>query len=52
MKSVSTELSRGVLHAADLRERLPVDAGCADCERIVVITRETLVRARRDIPEA
>lgn len=30
---------------------LPADAGCADYERIVVVTRETLIAARRDIPE-
>ncbi|MEJ8671460.1 MULTISPECIES: hypothetical protein [unclassified Streptomyces] len=31
---------------------LPSDASRADYERIVVITRETLVRAKADIPEA
>ncbi|MFI0982829.1 hypothetical protein ACH4SP_38190 [Streptomyces sp. NPDC021093] len=31
---------------------LPVDAGRADYERIVVITRETLIRAKADIPDA
>ena len=35
----------------DLDGRLPADASRADYERIVVITRETLVRARADIPE-
>ncbi len=30
---------------------LPADASRADYERIVVITRETLVRAKPDIPE-
>ncbi|MGP4008719.1 hypothetical protein [Streptomyces sp. 4N124] len=30
---------------------LPPDAGRADYERIVVITRETLLRAKRDIPD-
>jgi hypothetical protein len=34
----------------DLKGKLPPDAGCADYERIVVITRETLVSARADIP--
>ncbi|MEU4425622.1 hypothetical protein AB0F81_33795 [Actinoplanes sp. NPDC024001] len=29
---------------------LPADAGCASYERVVVITRETLTSARRDIP--
>lgn len=32
--------------------RLPLDAARADYERIVVITRDTLVRAKADIPEA
>ncbi|MGI5194371.1 hypothetical protein ACQEVY_12150 [Streptomyces sp. CA-288835] len=31
---------------------LPPDAARADYERIVVITRETLVRAKADIPDA
>lgn len=31
---------------------LPADAGRADYERIVVITRETLIGARGDIPLA
>lgn len=31
---------------------LPSDASRADYERIVVITRETLLRARADIPDA
>ncbi|MER6425471.1 hypothetical protein [Streptomyces sp. NPDC001137] len=31
---------------------LPPDASRADYERIVVITRETLVRAKADIPDA
>ncbi|MCX5203736.1 hypothetical protein OG897_20040 [Streptomyces sp. NBC_00237] len=31
---------------------LPSDAGRADYERIVVITRETLIRAKADIPDA
>ncbi|HET6860572.1 MAG TPA: hypothetical protein VFH94_26170 [Streptomyces sp.] len=30
---------------------LPADAGRADYERIVVITRETLIRAKADIPD-
>jgi hypothetical protein len=30
---------------------LPADAGRADYERIVVITRETLLRAKADIPD-
>jgi hypothetical protein len=35
----------------ELDGRLPADASRADYERIVVISRETLVRARADIPE-
>jgi hypothetical protein len=35
----------------DLEGKLPPDAGRADYERIVVITRETLVSAKRDIPQ-
>ncbi|WP_107122000.1 hypothetical protein U5640_10045 [Streptomyces sp. SS7] len=31
---------------------LPSDASRADYERIVVITRETLIRAKADIPDA
>lgn len=36
----------------DLDSLLPPGVTRADGERIVVITRETLVRAKRDIPEA
>jgi hypothetical protein len=36
----------------DLDRVLPADAGRADYERIVVITRETLIAARGDIPDA
>ncbi|MDQ1035730.1 hypothetical protein QFZ75_002146 [Streptomyces sp. V3I8] len=35
-----------------LDEDLPRDASRADYERIVVITRETLLRAKADIPDA
>ncbi|MFC9509530.1 hypothetical protein [Streptomyces sp. NPDC057002] len=35
-----------------LDTQLPADAGRADYERIVVITRETLVKAKKDIPDA
>ncbi|MCX4814401.1 MULTISPECIES: hypothetical protein [unclassified Streptomyces] len=35
-----------------LDAQLPADAARADYERIVVITRETLIRAKADIPEA
>jgi hypothetical protein len=33
-----------------LEGKLPDDAGLAEYERVVVITRDTLVSARRDIP--
>jgi hypothetical protein len=33
-----------------LESKLPADAGRADYERIVVITRKTLILARLDIP--
>lgn len=36
----------------ELDRELPPDAARADYERIVVITRETLVRAKSDIPDA
>jgi hypothetical protein len=36
----------------DLDPLLPPDAARADYERIVVIDRETLIRAKRDIPDA
>ncbi|MGV9843806.1 hypothetical protein ACWDUB_17115 [Streptomyces fungicidicus] len=35
-----------------LDSQLPADAARADYERIVVITRETLVKAKADIPDA
>jgi len=35
----------------DLDPHLPPDAARADYERIVVITRETLIRAKKDIPD-
>ncbi|MEV5331386.1 hypothetical protein [Streptomyces werraensis] len=35
-----------------LDPQLPADAARADYERIVVITRETLVKAKPDIPDA
>jgi hypothetical protein len=34
----------------DLEGKLPPEAGCAAYERIVVITRETLLGAKDDIP--
>ena len=51
------ELSDGrfAIIGTDLTEELdgalPCDASRADYERIVVITRETLVRAKADIPD-
>ncbi|WP_420076815.1 hypothetical protein ACOAKG_25145 [Streptomyces sp. JL3001] len=42
----------GTEATASLDSRLPDDAARADYERIVVISRETLVRAKRDIPDA
>ncbi|MFF7071451.1 hypothetical protein [Streptomyces pseudovenezuelae] len=41
----------GTEATADLDPLLPSDAARADYERIVVITRETLLRAKRDIPD-
>ncbi|MFI5808041.1 hypothetical protein [Streptomyces sp. NPDC051561] len=35
-----------------LDKGLPADAGRADYERIVVVTRETLIRAKAEIPDA
>ncbi|GAA2360621.1 hypothetical protein [Dactylosporangium salmoneum] len=35
----------------DLRGQLPPDAGVASYERIVVISRDTLLHAKRDIPD-
>ncbi|MFI1397157.1 hypothetical protein [Streptomyces sp. NPDC020681] len=42
----------GTEATAALDHELPSDAGRADHERIVVISRETLIRARNDIPDA
>ncbi|GGV07656.1 hypothetical protein AB0I84_02925 [Streptomyces spectabilis] len=42
----------GTEMTADLDAELPADAGRADYERIVVISRETLIRAKADIPDA
>ncbi|MFC8514340.1 hypothetical protein [Streptomyces sp. NPDC057257] len=42
----------GTEATADLDPLLPPDAARADYERIVVIDRETLLRAKRDIPDA
>ncbi|MEU6092100.1 hypothetical protein ABZ865_36090 [Streptomyces sp. NPDC047085] len=42
----------GTDRTAELDAVLPADAARADYERIVVISRETLVRAKADIPDA
>ena len=42
----------GTEATATLDPLLPSDAARADYERIVVIDRETLIRAKRDIPDA
>ncbi|MFE3854789.1 hypothetical protein ACFXPN_27110 [Streptomyces griseorubiginosus] len=36
----------------ELDNLLPADAARADYERIVIVSRETLVRAKTDIPDA
>ena len=41
----------GTDRTEELDAFLPADAARADYERIVVITRETLLRAKRDIPD-
>ncbi|WP_436850984.1 hypothetical protein [Streptomyces hokutonensis] len=40
----------GTEATAELDAELPADASRADHERIVIISRETLIRARKDIP--
>ncbi|MCI3933530.1 hypothetical protein [Streptomyces sp. AN091965] len=42
----------GTEMTAVLDSGLPADAARADYERIVVISRETLIRAKADIPDA
>ncbi|MET7730792.1 hypothetical protein ABZT02_05450 [Streptomyces sp. NPDC005402] len=42
----------GTEATAALDGQLPPDAARADYERIVVVSRETLVRAKVDIPDA
>ncbi|MFF4275845.1 hypothetical protein [Streptomyces sp. NPDC001536] len=41
----------GTDRTEELDGLLPADAARADYERIVVITRDTLLRAKRDIPD-
>ena len=36
---------------SELDPHLPADAARADYERIVIVTRETLLRAKKDIPD-
>ncbi|MCX5086349.1 hypothetical protein ACFC18_55255 [Streptomyces sp. NPDC056121] len=42
----------GTEATAELDKELPPDAARADYERIVIVSRETLVRAKADIPDA
>ena len=42
----------GTDRTEELDRLLPADASRADHERIVVIPRDTLLRAKRDIPDA
>lgn len=42
----------GTEATATLESSLPPDVARADYERIVIISRETLIRAKRDIPDA
>ncbi|MEU9915254.1 hypothetical protein [Streptomyces sp. NPDC051001] len=42
----------GTDRTEELDAQLPADAARADYDRIVVTTRDTLVRAKRDIPDA
>ncbi|MFC8127890.1 hypothetical protein [Streptomyces sp. NPDC057302] len=41
----------GTEATATLEKELPPDASRADYERIVIVSRETLVRAKGDIPD-
>lgn len=41
----------GTEATAELKGELPDDAGVAAYERIVIVNRETLVRAKADIPD-
>ncbi|MEU9453189.1 hypothetical protein [Streptomyces sp. NPDC048277] len=42
----------GTEATAELDDQLPSDAARAAYERIVIVSRETLVRAKADIPDA
>ncbi|MEV3860058.1 hypothetical protein AB0J38_37840 [Streptomyces sp. NPDC050095] len=42
----------GTEATAELKHELPSDAGVADYERIVIVSRETLLRAKSDIPDS
>ncbi|MGW5639731.1 hypothetical protein [Streptomyces sp. NPDC003832] len=42
----------GTEATAELDPHLPTDAARADYERIVVVSRDTLIRAKKDIPDA
>ncbi|MET0493436.1 MAG: hypothetical protein ABW000_09945 [Actinoplanes sp.] len=42
----------GTEMTAELQAKLPLDAGVAPYERIVMVSRETFIAARQDIPLA
>lgn len=42
----------GTEATAKLDAELPADASRADYERIVIVSRDTLIRAKADIPES
>lgn len=42
----------GTEATAELDSELPADAGRADYERIVIVSRDVLIRAKADIPDA
>ncbi|MEV0323563.1 hypothetical protein ACIBKX_30655 [Streptomyces sp. NPDC050658] len=42
----------GTEATAALESELPADAARADYERIVIVSRETLIRAKADIPSS
>ncbi|OON75183.1 hypothetical protein B1H18_23460 [Streptomyces tsukubensis] len=42
----------GTEATATLESELPADASCGADERIVIVSRETVLRAKADIPDA
>ncbi|RYZ87629.1 MAG: hypothetical protein EOP04_11250 [Proteobacteria bacterium] len=42
----------GISATSKLKDMLPPTAGCGDDESIVIIPRETLTRAKNDIPNS